>query len=51
MIVADASPLIVLVKLKQMEILHNLHGEVIVGPVVQAETVEAGNAIRALVVE
>lgn len=51
MIVADASPLIVLAKLRRLELLYDLYGEVLIGPVVKAETIDAGHAIRARGVE
>ena len=51
MIVADASPLIVLAKLQRLGLLNDLYGEVLMGPVVKAETIEAGRAVRALGVE
>ncbi len=51
MIVADASPLIALAKLARMTLLRDLYGEVIIGSTVEAETVTAGRAVRALGVE
>ena len=48
MIVADASPLIVLAKLQRLGLLNELYGEVLIGPVVKAETVDAGKTARAL---
>ncbi|MCY4485345.1 MAG: hypothetical protein OXC12_20955 [Spirochaetaceae bacterium] len=42
MIVADASPLIVLAKLRRLELLHDLYGAVLIGPVVKAEAIDAG---------
>ncbi len=48
MIVADASPLIVLAKLQRLGLLNELYGEVLIGPVVKAETIDAGQAVRAL---
>lgn len=51
MILADASPLIVLAKLRRLELLYELYGEVLIGPVVKAETIDAGHAIRARGVE
>lgn len=47
MIAADASPLIVLAKLQRLGLLNDLYGEVLIGPVVKAETVDAGQAVRA----
>ena len=51
MIVADASPLIVLAKLQRLELLNDLYGEVLIGPVVKAETIDTGQAVRAQGVE
>ena len=51
MIVADASPLIVLAKLQCLRRLNDLYGEVLIGPIVKAETIDAGRAIHALGVE
>ena len=51
MIVADASPLIVLAKLQRLELLNDLYGEVLLGPTVKAETIDAGEAVRTLGVE
>ncbi|MDE3001263.1 MAG: hypothetical protein OXU79_19470 [Gemmatimonadota bacterium] len=46
MIVADASPLIALVKLRRLNILEDLYGGVLIAPAVRAETIDAGRAIR-----
>ena len=51
MIVADASPLIVLAKLQRLRLLNDLYGEVLIGPIVKAEAIDAGRAIHALGVE
>ena len=51
MIVADASPLIVLAKLQRLGLLNDLYGEVLIGPVVKAETIDTGQAVRAQGVE
>ena len=51
MIVADASPLIVLAKLQHLGLLNALYGEVLMGSVVKAETIDAGRAVHALGVE
>ena len=51
MIVTDASPLIVLAKLQRLGLLNDLYGEVLIGPVVKAETLDAGKAVYALGVE
>lgn len=51
MIVADASPLIALAKLGRLTLLPDLYGDVLIGPAVEAETITAGRAIRALGVE
>ena len=50
-IIADASPLIAFAKLRQLRLLSRLYGRVLIGPVVKAETVDAGLAIRASGVE
>ncbi len=51
MIVADASPLIVLAKLKCLGLLNGLYGEVLIGPVIKSETIDSGKAINAPGVE
>ena len=51
MIVADASPLIVLAKLERLRLLNDLYGEVMIGPVVKSETIDAGKEVCALGVE
>lgn len=51
MIVADASPLIVLSKLKRLRLLNDLYGEVLMGPAVKAETIDSGKAVCAPGVE
>ena len=51
MIVADASPLIVLAKLQRLRLLNDLYGEVLIGPVVKAETIDTGQTVRAQGVE
>ena len=51
MITADASPLIVLAKLRRLKLLNELYGKVLIGPLVRAETIDAGQVIRALGVE
>ena len=51
MIIADASPLIVLAKLQHLGLLAALYGEVLMGSVVKAETIDAGRAVHALGVE
>ena len=51
MVVADASPLIVLAKLRRLWLLRDLYDVVWMGPVVKAEAVDAGKAIRAAGVE
>ena len=50
-IIADASPLIAFAKLRQLRLLNRLYGQVLIGPVVKEETVDAGLAIRAAGVE
>ena len=51
MIVADASPLIVLARLQHLRLLNDLYGEVLMGPVVKTETIDSGKAVRARGVE
>ena len=51
MIVTDASPLIVMAKLQRLELLNDLHGDVLIGPVVKRETVDAGRIVSAQGVE
>jgi predicted nucleic acid-binding protein len=51
MIVADASVLIALAKMCRMDLLHSVYGEVLIGPQVKAETVDAGKRISAPGVE
>ena len=47
MIVADASPLIVLAKLRRLGLLHDLYGDVLIGPIGKAETIDAGKLASA----
>ena len=51
MIVADASPLIVFAKIGRLRLLKELYDEVMIGPVVKEETIDAGKVVRALGVE
>lgn len=51
MIVVDASPLIVLAKLKRLSLLNDLYGEVLIGPIVKVETIDSGKVVRAPGVE
>ena len=51
MIVADASPLIVFTKVGRLRLLKELYDEVLIGPVVKEETIDAGKVVRALGVE
>ncbi len=51
MIVTDASPLIVMAKLQRLQLLNDLHGDVLIGPVVKRETVDAGRIVSAWGVE
>lgn len=51
MIVADASPLIALAKMRRLEILREMYGQVLIGPVVNAEVVDQGRAVVAAGVE
>ena len=41
MIVADASVLIALAKMRRLDLLRGVYGDVLIGPVVKAETVDA----------
>jgi uncharacterized protein len=47
MIVIDASVLIALAKMRRLDLLRELYGDVLIGPVVKAETVDAGKRISA----
>ncbi len=47
MIVADASPLIALAKLRRLGILRDMYGNITIAPAVRAETIDAGRAISA----
>ena len=51
MTVADATPLIALARIHRLELLQDLYEQVLIGPVVKAETIDAGGAARALGVE
>ena len=51
MTVTDASPLIVLAKLKYLGLLRSVFGEVLIGPVVKTESIDAGRAMRAIEVD
>ena len=51
MSVTDASPLIVMAKLERLQLLNDLHGDVLIGPVVKRETVDAGRIVSAWGVE
>jgi uncharacterized protein len=51
MIVADASVLIALAKMRSLDLLHSVYGDVLIGPEVKAETVDAGKRISAPGVE
>jgi len=50
-IVADASVLIALAKMHRLDLLHSVYGDVLIGPEVKAETVDAGKRISARGVE
>ena len=45
MIVADASPLIALVKLRRLGMLRDMYGNVAIAPAVRAETIDAGRRL------
>ncbi|MDE0004077.1 MAG: hypothetical protein OXQ29_15415 [Rhodospirillaceae bacterium] len=51
MIVADASPLIVFAKIGRLRLLKELYDEVLIGPVVKEEIIDAGKVVRAMGVE
>lgn len=51
MIVADASVLIALAKMRRLDLLRSVHQSVLIGPQVKAETVDAGKRILAPGVE
>lgn len=51
MTVADATPLIALARIYRLELLRDLYAHALIGPVVKAETIDAGGAARALGVE
>jgi predicted nucleic acid-binding protein len=48
LIVADASVLIALAKMRRLELLKHVHGQVAVGPIVKEEVLDKGKAISAL---
>ena len=51
MIIADASVLIALAKMRRLDLIHSVYGGVLIGPEVKAETVDAGKRISAPGVE
>jgi len=51
MIIADASVLIALAKMRRLDLLHTVYGDVLMGPQVKAETIDAGKRISAPGVE
>lgn len=51
MVVADASVLIVLAKTEKLEVLKEVYGQVVIGPIVKREVLEQGKAIAAPGVE
>jgi len=51
MVIADASVLIALAKMRRLDLLHSVYGDVLIGPQVKAETVDAGKRIVAPGVE
>jgi predicted nucleic acid-binding protein len=50
-VVVDATVLIVLAKIRRLDVLRALYGKALIGPVVKAEVVDAGRRIRASGVE
>jgi predicted nucleic acid-binding protein len=51
MIIADASVLIALAKMRKLDLLKRIYGDALIGPQVKAETVDAGKRISAPGVE
>ena len=51
MIIADASAIIALAKMRRLELLSRVYGEVLIGPTVKVEALDQGRAISALGVE
>ena len=51
MIIADASVLIALAKMRRLDVLRSVHHGVLIGPRIKAETVDAGKEIFAPGVE
>lgn len=51
MIIADASVLIALAKMRRLDLLKRMYGDVLIGPQVKVETVDAGKRISAPGVE
>ena len=51
MTAADATPLIALARIGRLDLLQDLYEHVLIGPVVKAETIDAGRAVRVLGVE
>lgn len=51
MIIADATVLIALAKMRRLDLFHSVYGDVLIGPQVKAETVDAGKRISAPGVE
>ena len=51
MTVADATPLIALARLQRLGLLRELYDQVLIGPAVKAETIDAGRSVRASGVE
>lgn len=47
MVLIDASPLIHLARIRQLDLLKRIYGHALIGPAVYTETVEAGLAINA----
>src|ERR1700745_18625 len=51
MVIADASVRIALAKMRRLDLLYSVYGDVLIGPQVKAETVDAGKKISAPGVE
>ncbi len=47
MIVTDASPLMVLARIRRLVLLKSVYGQVLIGPIVKTETIDSGRTIQA----